>query len=278
VSNQDSDDDEDETQNSPGSYSAKALNSSLALKHFPGISHAGSALQHSADGDSEEAAKSHLNAARQHERQADKLRQNGKPDLAKAHADAAYLHREAASMHRSSMTDNSRSSGPIPAIPPSVHFSYVGESPAAVQNAMSDHSFDTSPPAPGTPSSSYSGGPNWRDERYGRAPRVIHSASELFDAQEDDGRVKGAVSEEDQEGLAGKGDQDSHSPSTLFEPEVKSSKKTGYSQPVSISNMDAAYLARRRRDQARTGTLGQPNTMQFIINERLRECPQLRQP
>src|SRR5262245_45540579 len=100
------DDDEDEETDNAGTHSSKALNASLALKHFGGIAHAGAALQHASDGDNEEAAKAHIRAAAAHEREATKLRKDGKADEATQHLDTAFTHRKAASMHRSTTTDN----------------------------------------------------------------------------------------------------------------------------------------------------------------------------
>jgi hypothetical protein len=92
-----------------------------------------------------------------------------------------------------------------------------------------------------------------------------------------DGRIIGAVKSVGQDGLAGKGTQDDHSPGGLFDLETKSSKKTGPGQHVVIGNQHRAYVQNRVAHVEETGTLGLPGCMSEIIKTRLRECPQLRQ-
>jgi hypothetical protein len=179
------------------------------------------------------------------------------------------------------MTDNVVADRPLPVMPSSVTFNYDGES---------IHAFDRSPgtqvagsgwaPTGGGSRSDY-------DERYSPPRRVVRSVSELFDDFGDetsparlvgkqvtaDGRVLGAVDEEDDEGqFAGSGDQDSHDRGGVFDVRVKSTKKAGRGDRlVQVGNADARYAARQLAAAEASGALPSPNIMREIIDDRLRE-------
>jgi hypothetical protein len=140
------------------------------------------------------------------------------------------------------------------------------------------HSFDR--PQPVAAGEIRGGGSEFLDERQARAPRVVHSASELFKPPVWDGRHVEPINPDDQDGLAAQGQEDDHSPGAVFEKETKSSRKTGYSTPVTVGNAyrrQLRTLNHEKREQMNQGQLPLPGVMDDVVLSRLAECPGLRQ-
>ena len=91
--------------NDAGSASADAGQASMSTGHQDAIGHAGAAMDSSKSNKPGKAVKSHLNAAKEHEDEALRLRKDGYHDRAHEHDNAAAMHRKAAAMHAPNVTN-----------------------------------------------------------------------------------------------------------------------------------------------------------------------------
>ncbi len=91
--------------NDAGSASADAGQASMSTGHSDAIGHAGDALGHAKGNKPGKAMKSHLNAAKEHEDEALRLRRDGYHDRAHEHDNAAATHRKAAALHAPNVTN-----------------------------------------------------------------------------------------------------------------------------------------------------------------------------
>jgi hypothetical protein len=161
------------------------------------------------------------------------------------------------------------------------------------------HAFDQIEPQPGSgpyPNPQYGSVPSLRRVTQEKTQRKItewrpgeypgDAPAQLTGRQvTDDGRIIGPLKIAGQDGVAGAGEEDSHSPSKLFDLELKSSKdvQPGPRQHVKVANTLRQAQDRERRYQGQRlvqveqgGPLPLPGTMREIVVNRWQECPQLR--
>jgi hypothetical protein len=152
------------------------------------------------------------------------------------------------------------------------------------------HSFDLSEPQPDSgpyPNRQYGAVPTLRKVTEQSTRKMVtewepvegeHAAQLTGRQVTDDGRVIGPLKTTGTEGYAGTGQEDDHSPGKLFSFDIKATKKASPPDPVVVSNQLRRYEGERMVQVDSGGPLPLPGTMREIVENRWRECPQLRRP